>query len=655
MASLKLNHIYKVYPNGVKAVNDFCMDIEDKEFIVFVGPSGCGKSTTLRMIAGLEEITAGELRIGDVVVNDMEPKDRDIAMVFQNYALYPHMTVYENMAFGLKLRKMPKDVIDKKVREAAEILGITEYLDRKPKAMSGGQRQRVALGRAIVREPKVFLLDEPLSNLDAKLRTAMRSEISKLHNKLQTTFIYVTHDQVEAMTMGTRIVVMKDGFVQQIDTPRNLYRFPCNKFVAGFIGTPQMNFFDGTLELHDKDKVMVKINNTEFAIDAPYRFFNKADRKYLDGVKPVTLGIRAEHISIDPNHYPFKAKCRVFHIEELGTECQVFADLNLNTEDTVLESPTRIIIKALAGTEFEVGQIIDISLGLEHLRVFDAETEHTIAPRIPERVIVDGSVSGSVLEMLNAKIALPSAIVAEDGNYEVYIPTAAISLAESGIDAKVIEEENVNGARLIHLQVADRVLFAIVDKEVELSEGQDVHISIDLKQITLEKGGETVVAPLANDNTLVAKLTKERITVEKIADDGKVKKVKDFKFNLCIAGHPFECPRALAARLVNGGGNEIFTNQLSVKFTPYQVALGEEGIDAFVEKIVNYGKETFAVCKVKQTVAVVPEKKGDPKTAEVEVEVNVAVEEGFDAATVKLVPDLEKVAIIEDARGIRLA
>ena len=256
MANLKLNHIYKVYPNGVKAVNDFSMDIADKEFIVFIGPSGCGKSTTLRMIAGLEEITAGELCIGDTVVNDVGPKERDIAMVFQNYALYPNMTVYENMAFGLKLRKIPKEEIDKKVREAARILGITEYLDRKPKAMSGGQRQRVALGRAIVREPKVFLLDEPLSNLDAKLRTAMRAEISKLHRKLQTTFIYVTHDQVEAMTMGTRIVVMKDGFVQQIDSPRNLYNFPCNKFVAGFIGTPQMNFFKGKL-LKRGDKVTV--------------------------------------------------------------------------------------------------------------------------------------------------------------------------------------------------------------------------------------------------------------------------------------------------------------------------------------------------------------------------------------------------------------
>lgn len=220
MANLSLKHIYKVYPNGTKAVNDFNMQIEDKEFIVFVGPSGCGKSTTLRMIAGLEEISAGELKIGDVVVNGLEPKDRDIAMVFQNYALYPHMTIYDNIAFGLQMRKVPKDEIDRRVREAAEILGITDYLKKKPKEMSGGQRQRVALGRAIVREPKVMLLDEPLSNLDAKLRTQMRSEIVKLHKKLQTTFIYVTHDQVEAMTMGTRIVVMKDGFIKQIDTPK---------------------------------------------------------------------------------------------------------------------------------------------------------------------------------------------------------------------------------------------------------------------------------------------------------------------------------------------------------------------------------------------------------------------------------------------------
>ena len=233
MASLSLQHIYKKYDGGVTAVSDFCLDIADKEFIVLVGPSGCGKSTTLRMVAGLEEITEGELYIGEKLMNDVAPKDRDIAMVFQNYALYPHMTVFDNMAFGLKLRKIPKDEISKRVNEAAKILDIAHLLDRKPKALSGGQRQRVALGRAIVREPKVFLMDEPLSNLDAKLRVQMRTEISKLHQRLQTTFIYVTHDQTEAMTMGTRIVVMKDGFVQQIDSPMGLYNEPANMFVAG--------------------------------------------------------------------------------------------------------------------------------------------------------------------------------------------------------------------------------------------------------------------------------------------------------------------------------------------------------------------------------------------------------------------------------------
>ena len=244
MASLSLKNIYKVYPNGFNAVKDFNLEIEDKEFIIFVGPSGCGKSTTLRMIAGLEDISSGELWIGDKLVNDVEPKDRDIAMVFQNYALYPHMSVYDNMAFGLKLRKVPKEKIDKAVHEAAKILDIEHLLDRKPKALSGGQRQRVAMGRAIVREPKVFLMDEPLSNLDAKLRVQMRVEISKLHQRLQTTIIYVTHDQTEAMTLGTRIVVMKDGVIMQVDSPQKLYNQPNNLFVAGFIGSPQMNFID---------------------------------------------------------------------------------------------------------------------------------------------------------------------------------------------------------------------------------------------------------------------------------------------------------------------------------------------------------------------------------------------------------------------------
>ena len=300
MSGLLLKGINKVYPGGNQAVFDFCLDIRDKEFIVFVGPSGCGKSTTLRMIAGLEEITSGELYIDGKLVNDVVPKDRDIAMVFQNYALYPHMSVYDNMAFGLKLRKVPKEVIDEKVKAAAEILGITDYLSRKPKALSGGQRQRVALGRTIVREPKVFLLDEPLSNLDAKLRAQMRTEISKLHVRLATTFIYVTHDQIEAMTMGTRIVVMKDGFMQQVDTPQNLYDYPINLFVAGFIGTPQMNFFRGSTITEEGGKTYVNfIGGNKIVLPKAIVAKIKNIDDYKNTGKEVTLGVRPEDIHED--------------------------------------------------------------------------------------------------------------------------------------------------------------------------------------------------------------------------------------------------------------------------------------------------------------------------------------------------------------------
>ena len=284
----------QITDKGVVAVQEFNIDIADKEFIVLVGPSGCGKSTSLRMIAGLEEISEGEVIIDGRVVNDVPPKDRDIAMVFQNYALYPHMTVYENMAFSLKLKKVDKKTIDEKVREAAEILDITQYLDRKPKALSGGQRQRVAIGRAIVREPKVFLMDEPLSNLDAKLRNQMRAEIIKLRQRINTTFIYVTHDQTEAMTLGDRIVIMRDGFIQQIGTPQEVFNHPSNLFVAGFIGTPQMNFFDAELKKNG-DKYSVVLNGTEFAISAEKQASLKA---HGAAAGPVVLGVRPEHIML---------------------------------------------------------------------------------------------------------------------------------------------------------------------------------------------------------------------------------------------------------------------------------------------------------------------------------------------------------------------
>ncbi|HIW83444.1 MAG TPA: sn-glycerol-3-phosphate ABC transporter ATP-binding protein UgpC [Candidatus Dorea gallistercoris] len=368
MASLSLKHINKTYPNGFEAVKDFNLEIEDKEFIIFVGPSGCGKSTTLRMIAGLEDITSGELKIEDKVVNDVEPKDRDIAMVFQNYALYPHMTVYDNMAFGLKLRKVPKDEIDKMVREAARILDLEALLDRKPKALSGGQRQRVAMGRAIVRNPKVFLMDEPLSNLDAKLRGQMRIEISKLHQRLGTTIIYVTHDQTEAMTLGTRIVVMNAGVVQQVDTPQTLYDYPCNLFVAGFIGSPQMNFVDATCKVQG-DKVFLAAGPSEIELPAA-----KA-KKLIDGGydgKTVVLGIRPEDVHDEPAFLQaspntvIEAKIRVY--EMLGAEVFLYFDYE-GSSMTARVDPR---------TTARTGDTVKFALDAEKIHVFDKETEQTI-------------------------------------------------------------------------------------------------------------------------------------------------------------------------------------------------------------------------------------------------------------------------------------
>ena len=392
MSSLNLKNIYKVYPSGVVAVTDFTLDIEDKEFIVFVGPSGCGKSTTLRMIAGLEEISAGELYIDGNYMNNTAPKDRDIAMVFQNYALYPHMSVYDNMAFGLKLRKMPRDQIDARVKEAARILGIEMYLDRKPKALSGGQRQRVALGRAIVREPKVFLLDEPLSNLDAKLRAQMRTEITKLHHRLATTFIYVTHDQVEAMTMGTRIVVMKDGFMQQVDAPMNLYDYPVNQFVAGFIGTPQMNFFSGTLS-GSKDEVYVEFGKDKVKLPKEKTALIVNLEKYLNTGREITFGIRPEDFHDEDlwikDASKEKINVKVDVVEGLGAETLLYCKTRSEYEDfeghrSIADDVSNLIAKVDTRSDSKVGEVIELAIDMAHCHIFDKETEVTIIARSEE-------------------------------------------------------------------------------------------------------------------------------------------------------------------------------------------------------------------------------------------------------------------------------
>ncbi len=365
MAGVSFRHVYKRF-GDVSVIKDFNLEIADKEFMVFVGPSGCGKSTNLRMLAGLEEVSEGDILIGDRVVNDVPPKDRDIAMVFQSYALYPHMSVYDNMAFGLKLRKMPKAEIDRRVKEAADNIGLSNLLDRKPKALSGGQRQRVALGRAIVREPAVFLMDEPLSNLDAKLRVSARAEISKLHQKLGTTFIYVTHDQVEAMTMGDRIAVLADGILQQADTPRNLYNEPVNIFVAGFIGSPAMNFFNGTL---------VSEEGRQFVDTGDFRVRIPEDRKTAFGPyvgKEVVMGIRPEHVHA-PEYAPVNidgapVKATVEVVELLGHELHLY--LNSGKNSLVGTVDPRFAV--------QTGNNIDVVFDMGNVHLFDKATELAI-------------------------------------------------------------------------------------------------------------------------------------------------------------------------------------------------------------------------------------------------------------------------------------
>lgn len=368
MASLSLKNVTKTYPNGFVAVKDFNLEIEDKEFVIFVGPSGCGKSTTLRMIAGLEDISAGDLYIDGKQMNNVEPKDRDIAMVFQNYALYPHMTVYENMAFGLKLRKTPKEEIDRLVQDAARILDLSHLLDRKPKALSGGQRQRVAMGRAIVRDPKVFLMDEPLSNLDAKLRGQMRIEISKLHQRLGTTIIYVTHDQTEAMTLGTRIVVMKDGIIQQVDTPQNLYDKPVNKFVAGFIGAPQMNLLDSTVAKTEAGITLTFGGNTILLSEEKGKKLEElgyVGKEVILGIRPEDLHDEEEVVSRSEGCV-LEAPIRVY--EMLGAEVYLYFDIE-ETSCTARVNPR---------TTARPGDTVKFALDMNKVHIFDKETELVI-------------------------------------------------------------------------------------------------------------------------------------------------------------------------------------------------------------------------------------------------------------------------------------
>ena len=594
MAELKLNHIYKVYENGHKAVNDFCIDIKDKEFIVFVGPSGCGKSTTLRMIAGLEKITSGDLFIGDTLVNDMEPKDRDIAMVFQNYALYPHMSVYENMAFGLRNRHVPEDQIKEKVLEAARILDITDYLDRKPKAMSGGQRQRVALGRAIVRDPKVFLLDEPLSNLDAKLRAQMRTEITKLHKKLQTTFIYVTHDQVEAMTMGTRIVVMKLGYVQQIDTPMNLYNKPYNKFVAGFIGTPQMNFFDVTL-LREKDNVKVTFpDGSNIALS--YKEFAKVHHSYLNGDKPAILGIRPDHINIVKEETGLK--CRVTAVEQLGNESIIYGDLGGEGQEfTMKDEGKSIIIKTTQDTHVQFDDVINLSIRPDKIHLFDKETEVTLIQDVPLFNQVEGEIKDKEISLFNGKMVLPPALLAHlEGakKVEFEIPPSAFVKGQS-LKLKVAEVEKVEDQYLAHLVYGDRYIFALVDKDVKAGDMYSFDILLDKVKVI----GENVnIEPLNEKESLMGKFIKKDLSRTEV------------EFYFVINNEQIHDTKGNGFKINSVDGNDCYKKTYKYVFERNKAQISNEGgIKGIVNEILDYGYIKYAKVKVleDEILLIIPE------------------------------------------------
>ena len=482
MADVSLRHVYKVYDGSVRAVNDFELDIKDKEFVVFVGPSGCGKSTTLRMIAGLEEITAGQLYIDGELMNEVEPKSRDIAMVFQSYALYPHMTVYDNMAFGLKLRHTPKDEIDRRVKAAAEILEISELLSRKPKALSGGQRQRVALGRTIVRKPKVFLLDEPLSNLDAKLRVAMRSEITKLHEKLQTTFIYVTHDQTEAMTMGNRIVVMKDGFIQQVDTPITLFEDPSNLFVATFLGSPQMNIIEAELFMEGKE-LKAKLNGSDKQIVTFPEIKAKqlANKKYIG--QKVLLGIRPEHLT------PNKGKLPVYVdvVEHLGDESILYTKME-NRKD-------QFIIKVPFNSKLKANENITVEFDMSKVYLFDADT-HKAIMGIPHEDEIPVVIKGKDLKMGEQKFALDDEVyshlldAAFDNEITLGIKPDYISFEEMPnsfkISAKLefVEQKTDYQALYFSLKGIDGYFAMKVKNDEAISLGKEVKLFLPYQRVS---------------------------------------------------------------------------------------------------------------------------------------------------------------------------
>ncbi len=624
MANLKLSHIYKVYDNGQKAVNDFSIDIEDQEFIVFVGPSGCGKSTTLRMIAGLESITAGDLFIGDTLVNDMEPKDRDVAMVFQSYALYPHMTVYENMAFGLRNRKMPEDEIKQRVMKAAKMLDIEDYLDRQPRAMSGGQRQRVALGRALVRDPKVFLLDEPLSNLDAKLRSTMRSEITALHKSLKTTFIYVTHDQVEAMTMGTRIVVMKLGYVQQIDTPMNLYNQPYNKFVAGFIGSPQMNFFDVTLK-RDKDNVEVSFDKGD-KINISYEDVSKVHDSYLTGDKKVILGIRPEHLILNKDGNGLKLV--ISNIERLGNETIVYGKLGDKLQEFSLKDEgDSVVVKVVEQDDINIGDVVYALPNNNKIHLFDHDTEITLMNKIPEYNTIHVSSDLEKMNLINTSINMPEVfknVLKDIKQFDLSVPPHAI-VKGNDFKLKVVKIEKVDDKNLAYLDNNGSYIFALVDDDVK--ENEEYSFSICNEKVNLISDNKQLLKQIDDYEEFIGDFSKTEV---------RENKENVLHFFYSIDGYKLEAPRENGYKINSIDGDDSYKNTYKYCIKRNDIKLADEGLYGEVFEILDYGNVRFARIKTKSN------------------EVLINVDRDFDKKNVNLAFDSKDILVYSTKIDMRI-
>ncbi len=739
MASLDLKNIYKVYPNGTKAVNDFTMEIGDKEFVVFVGPSGCGKSTVLRMIAGLEEITAGELKIDEAVVNDVDCKNRDTAMVFQNYALYPHMTVADNMAFPLKMAKPTKaqkaalkkridckyppvrskkyfyhaakteyalamhkkeaalssaelekaaeegkalyaaylkeraqnaetrktyraekkivltaedraeikrelsEVFPRSVRnfllrplhrftlrrefiaglreekdlkrpisllhnlfrpiyasrvkkeemytrvvEIADILGLKEYLGVKPGDMSGGQRQRVALGRAMVRDPKVFLLDEPLSNLDAKLRTQMRSEITKLHNRLQTTFIYVTHDQVEAMTMGDRIVVMKKGTIQQIDTPIDLYAYPKNLFVAGFIGTPSMNFFEAVVTCEKERACVLFAGGKKLYFSAEH--LKKFERKYLG--KKVTFGVRPEHLFLLEDGI----ECIVLGVEMLGSETLLYCDFDTESKANYENGTYPFIVKTAGVCPHRSGEIVKVGIDFANAHYFDVDTEVSVMDRFVGYNDIPVTVKEGKMIVGGVSAPLPPALQGAEGDFDAVFPTSAVKKG-SDYPATPLEQETLKEGLLVRLGVGTQKLYALGD----LSEAGGVNI--DWHTVSLLRGGEVVLPALNTQNALSVTLRKEKLT-KQAQRALPAEEARDIDVRVECGEVSLVCPFGVLKRLLGASDRKLFGVELTLLFG--EEAITEGGLRAKILERFDYGEKQYARCEFLGTQIVLP-------------------------------------------------